>query len=54
MENQEGSEVICCMFYCNVIKTKGLDGPSTARAKSIKESTQHVVLRHAGIVLEGY
>lgn len=49
-----GSEVICCMPYCNVIKTKGIDSPSTARAKGIKESTQHVVLRHAGIILEGY
>lgn len=37
-----------------VIKTKGLEGPSTARAKSIKESTQHVVSRHAGITVEGY
>lgn len=54
MENQEGREVICCMPYCNVIKTKGLDGPSTARAKSIKESIQHVVLRHVGVILEGY
>lgn len=54
MENQEGSEVICCVPYCNVIKTKGLDSPSTARAKSIKESTQPVVSRHVGIILEGY
>lgn len=54
MENQEGSEVICCMPYCNVIKTKGLDGPSTPRANSIKDSTQHVVSRHVGIILEGY
>lgn len=46
--------MICCMPYCNVIKTKGLDSPSTERAKSIKESIQYVVSRHAGVVLEGY